>query len=233
MIFVVRLICLKHVPFEGPAAIADWAAARGHTLDCVEVHAGEPIPVPADFDLLVVMGGPMNIYEEARFPWLKEEKKLIRCAIEHGKRLFGVCLGAQLIADQLGASVTRAENPEIGWLPIERSEETPVGLPIPEQLTAYHWHGDRFTIPHEATHILKSVACHEQGFLFRDRVLGLQCHLETTPAAMEALVDACRHEITDAPYIQSLTRMRAEPQDTYTRMHGVLFELLDYLTSTC
>jgi GMP synthase-like glutamine amidotransferase len=182
--------------------------------------------------MLLVMGGPMNIHEESRFPWLKEEKQLIRCAIEHGKRLFGVCLGAQLMADQLGASVTRAKETEIGWFPVERSGETPSELPIPEQLIAYHWHGDRFAIPPGATHILKSVACHEQGFLFRDRVLGLQCHLETTPAAMEALIDACGNEITDAPYIQSPTRMRAEPPDTYARMHSVLFELLNSLEFT-
>lgn len=230
---VVRLICLKHVPFEGPAAIADWAAARGHKLDCVEVHAGEPVPAPADFDLLVVMGGPMNIYEESRFPWLRTEKKAIRRAMEEGKRLVGVCLGAQLIADQHGSPVTRAEKTEIGWFPVERATDCPAELPLPKELLAYHWHGDRFAIPPGATHVLRSAACREQGFLFEDRILGLQCHLETTPEAMDALITACRSEIKDGAYMQSAARMQAEPAETFAAMHAVLFELLDHLTYTC
>ena len=150
-----RLICLKHVPFEGPAAIADWARSRGHKLDCVDVYAGEPIPAPSELDLLFVMGGPMNIYEESRFPWLREEKKLIHAAIREGKGLVGVCLGAQLIADQLGAPVTRADETEIGWFSVKRRSDCPPDLPLPEELTAYHWHGDRFAIPRGADHILR------------------------------------------------------------------------------
>ena len=228
-----RLICFKHVPFEGPAAVTDWAQARGHKLDCVEVYAGEPIPAPREFDLLFVMGGPMNIYEESKFPWLREEQKAIHRAIEEGKGLVGVCLGAQLIADQLGGPVTRAEKAEIGWFPVKRAKDCPAELPLPEELVAYHWHGDRLAIPPGARHILQSAGCLEQGFLFESRILGLQCHLETNPAALAALIDACRSEITNGPCIQSAARMQAEPLQTYTSMHAVLFELLDHLASNC
>ena len=116
-----QLHYLQHVPFETIAGIGDWATSRGHTVSGTQLFA-EEFTHPGDFDFLVVMGGPMNIYEEAEYPWLAEEKAFIASAVEAGKLVLGVCLGAQLVADVLGGPVTPGPQPEIGWYPVELTE---------------------------------------------------------------------------------------------------------------
>lgn len=226
-----HIVCFKHVPFEGPAAIAKWAESRGHTLSCVEVYAGDPLPSHESYDMLVVMGGPMNIYEEDKYPWLAAEKAAIRAAIDSGKYAVGVCLGGQLIADVLGGPVSRGDEVEIGWLPIERTSDCPESVALPDSLRVYHWHGDTLAIPEGAAHIASSEGCSNQAFLFDGRVLGFQCHLETTRESMNALIEACADEITDGRFIQSAETMQAEPDATFEAMQAVLFEMLDQLMS--
>src|ERR1700758_1528507 len=113
-----RVHWLQHADFEDPGTLLPWLAANGHVAHGSRLHAGEALPAMDDFDALIAMGGPMNIYDHARCPWLVAEKALIRAAIEHGKRVLGICLGAQLIADQLGGRVTRNQETEIGWFPV-------------------------------------------------------------------------------------------------------------------
>jgi GMP synthase-like glutamine amidotransferase len=225
-----RIVCFKHVPFEGPAAFSNWAESRGHELKSVEVYRGDSLPSTQDYDMLLVMGGPMNIYQETQYPWLAAEKSAIREAIQAGKFAVGVCLGGQLIADVLGQPVTRGAEVEIGWFPIERAEDCPAALPLPESLRVYHWHGDTFEIPEGATRLFSSAGCLNQGFLFEERVLGLQCHLETTRESMSALIEACADEISEGRFTQSAEVMQAEPDGTFARMQSVLFALLDQMT---
>lgn len=226
-----RIVCNQHVAFEGPAAIAYWAHARGHRIDCIEVFRGASLPAPTDYEMLVIMGGPMNIYQESIHSWLTAEKAMIRDAIQAGKYLVGVCLGSQLIADQLGSPVFRAECAEMGWWPVARTRDCPQAFPCPETLRVFHWHGDTFELPPGARQLIASAGCACQGFLQGDRILGLQCHLEATPASVTALIDACGDEIREGRYSQPASAMRAEPQSTFDAMHEVLFQLLDVLTS--
>jgi GMP synthase-like glutamine amidotransferase len=114
-----RIQSFEHVPFEGPAALADWARARGHSLDRTRVFAGQPLPRVQDVDLLFVMGGPMSVHDEAACPWLAPEKAFLRQAVERGVRILGICLGAQMLAEALGGEVRRNPGPEIGWFPVE------------------------------------------------------------------------------------------------------------------
>jgi len=227
-----KLLCLKHIAFEGPGAIALWAQSRGHELVIESVFQNNPLPSPETFDALVVMGGPMNIYEDAIYPWLTKEKAYIRSAIAADKYVIGVCLGAQLIAHALGGKVTTGEHKEIGWFPIKLSADCPATLPLPDELRVLHWHGDTFEIPQGAHAIAQSEACANQGFLYRDRVLALQCHLEMTPQSLALLIAACSNELADAPYIQDAATMQAEPEATYEHMQGVLFEMLDALVAS-
>ena len=222
-----HIACFKHVSFEGPAAIATWAESRGHTIECVEVYTGAELPSLSAYDMLVVMGGPMNIYDEAQHPWLAAEKIAIRAAIDARKPVVGVCLGGQLIADVLGGPVTRGEHTEIGWFDIMRAQNRPEMPSLPNTLRVYHWHGDTFALPPEAQLLASSAGCRNQIYLYRDRVLGFQCHLETTPESMHALIEACADEIGEGRYIQSAEVMRQEPQETFTAMQQVLFQLLD------
>ncbi len=145
-----KLHYIQHVPFEGPANIGDWARSQGWSLSATHLYRGDKLPAPGEFDWLVVMGGPMNIYEEDQYPWLAAEKKSIGKAIEAGKIVLGVCLGAQLIADVLGGRVVRNEHKEIGWFPVSlRPEgvESPVFRSFPPEFQALHWHGDTFSLP--------------------------------------------------------------------------------------
>jgi len=118
-----RIQCLQHVNFEGPASIETWARERGLSMEKTDLSAGAALPGCDDFDWLVVMGGPMNVYEESAYPWLAGEKRLIGDAIGRGRLVLGVCLGAQLIASVLGAAVYRNSHREIGWFPVNRGED--------------------------------------------------------------------------------------------------------------
>ncbi|MFT6236210.1 MAG: GMP synthase (glutamine-hydrolyzing) [Lentimonas sp.] len=226
-----KILCLKHIAFEGPGTLALWALTRGHELEVSAVYQNQPLPGPETFDALLVMGGPMNIHEDALYPWLAKEKSYVRDAIAAGKYVIGVCLGAQLIADALGATVSKGANTEIGWFPIRPSTDCPDSLPLPDELRVLHWHGDTFEIPEGAQLIAFSHACENQGFFYQERVLALQCHLEMTPQSLALLIAASRNELVNARYIQDADRMLAEPDSTYEHMRSVLFAMLDALVA--
>ncbi|MBI5143255.1 MAG: type 1 glutamine amidotransferase [Nitrospirae bacterium] len=201
-----RIHSFEHVPFEGLAHIETWAMAGGHQITRTLFHAAQVPPPPADFDMLVVMGGPMNIYEHDQYPWLAAEKKAIADAIAAGKSVIGICLGAQLIADVLGGRVTRNAQKEIGWFPVELAPgavDSHLFRKFPKQFTAFHWHGDTFAIPPGATHVASSKACTNQAFEYDGRVVGLQFHLETSTESIRSLAGNCGDELVEGRFIQS------------------------------
>lgn len=225
-----RFLCLQHVPFEGPAALADWARTRGHRIDCHALYESAELPPLGEYDGLMIMGGPMNIYEEANYPWLAVEKSYIRSALESGHAIIGICLGAQLVADALGASVRPGPGPEIGWFPIHRTDTCPRDFPLPDELTVFHWHGDQFDLPEGTTPIAQTDVCPVQGFTDGTRILALQCHLEATPESVAALLSNCGEELHPGPHIMAADRLRSEPETTYRSMQRALFEILDQMT---
>jgi GMP synthase-like glutamine amidotransferase len=227
-----RIHCLQHVPFEGPAGIADWAASRGHSVTTTPVYDGAPPPDPSGFDWLVVMGGPMGVYDEEVHPWLAAEKACLRETIAAGKTVIGVCLGAQLLAQVLGARVYRNPVKEIGWFPVELTEAARECDPfafLPDQLTVYHWHGDTFDLPDGALHLARSEGCAHQAFLWGGRVLGLQFHLESTAVSVRDLVAHCADELVPGPYVQTAETMLAAAPEDYARLHAALTGILDRL----
>lgn len=227
-----RIQCLQHVPFEGPAAIADWAAERGHALTVTPVFEGASWPAAGAYDWLILMGGPMGVQDEADHPWLKQEKASLGEAIAAGKTIVGICLGAQLLAEALGAHVVRNRHKEVGWLPIELTEparDLELCRGLPTQLTVFHWHGDTFTLPPGAVHLAQSAACRHQIFLHGDRRLGLQCHLEATPDSVRDLVAQGAGELVAGPYVQEAATMLAAGPEYYRPIRQVLFDLLDRL----
>ncbi len=228
-----RIHCLTHVPFEGSAVIADWARRRGDTLSLTPVFEGQGLPRPTDFDWLIVMGGPMGVHDEAEHPWLAAEKRFLGEAIAAGKTVVGICLGAQLIAHALGAAVHPNPEREIGWFPIELTEagrsSSVLGF-LPDRIQVFHWHGDTFELPPGAIHLARSAACSQQVFLYDGRVLGLQCHLESTPEGVADLLAHCAEEIEPrSTSVQSAERMLAADAHDYARIHGALFGILDRL----
>ena len=227
-----RIHIFQHVPFEGPAGIESWADDKGHTLTTTRFFENDAPPNIDDLDWLVVMGGPMNIYEEDQYPWLKAEKAVLGKAISAGKTVIGICLGAQLIAAVLGAEVFRGEHKEIGWFPIELSpagEESEIFGFLPKRFPVFHWHGDTFTLPAGAVHLAQSEGCENQAFLYDGRVLGLQFHLESTPASVRDIVRHCRNEIVPAKYVQSADAMLFVPSTYFQRINEALFGIFERL----
>ena len=194
-----------------------WLRARGHTLSYTHFHAGGDPAASVNADWLIVMGGPMGVHDEAELPWLKAEKRALRAALDRGASVLGVCLGAQLMADVLGAPVTRNAHKEIGWHPVELSPEaqaTWLAGAFPGRFTPFHWHGDTFAIPAGAVPFGSSPACRNQGFLWSDRALALQFHPEVTPESLAALAEQCGDELDIAGgergrYVQDAATLRA------------------------
>jgi len=222
-----RLVWLQHVPFEGLGYIADWANSQGFTEQAVRLYAGDPLPAPGDADLLVVMGGPMSVAEEARYPWLAHEKVFIRAVIDHGTPVLGICLGAQLIAEVLGARVYPNAEKEIGWFPIHRSRDTEVAW-LPEEATVFHWHGDTFDLPEDAERLCSSEGCLNQAFVYQERIIGLQFHLEITAESARELVENGGHELVDGPYIQDAESLLAI--NGYQSINQIMENLLTSMT---
>jgi GMP synthase-like glutamine amidotransferase len=223
-----HILCLQHVPFETPSTIADWAIARRHALRIELMGEAVRLPRLADVDMLVLMGGPMSVHDTATLPWLEDEKQYLRRALALGKRVLGVCLGAQLIADALGAPVTRNRYREIGWFPLQRSEGLPDHLAalLPRSMNAFHWHGETFALPPGAVRLASSAACANQLFVIGDTVLGMQCHLEVTPEDAGELADACADELIDAPYVQDMKTITGQPQ-RFASANVALVKMLD------
>lgn len=200
-----RIHHLQHVSFEGLGTIESYFLRRGHQLSSTHLYMGHSLPSINEFDWLIVMGGPMGVYDEIKFPWLTEEKRFIQKSIRSGKVVLGICLGAQLIADVLGAKVFKNEYHEIGWFPIERTIDTNksiLGDVFPKTLDVFHWHGDTFEIPRGAHLLASSEACRNQGFIIEDRVVGLQFHLETTRDSAALLIENCRNELDRSKFVQ-------------------------------
>ena len=228
-----RIHSFQHVPFEDLAYIDRWATANGAATTTTRFHENDPLPALTDFDFLVILGGPMNVYEQDRYPWLAAEKKFIGHAIAAKKSVLGICLGAQLIADVLGGTVTRNAHTEIGWYPVtltDAGKQTSAFRGFPSEWMAFHWHGDTFSIPPGAVHAAGSAACANQAFVYQERVVGLQCHLEYTPESIETMIREDGTALVAGSYIQSADQLLQSAHATteLNQRMGMLLENLIY-----
>jgi GMP synthase-like glutamine amidotransferase len=179
-----RALVLQHIECEPPGAYEDVLHERGWELERVELDEGEALPDWRAFDAVVAMGGPMSVNDEDVLPWLREEKQLIATAVRAGVPFFGACLGVQLLASSLGASVFAGPAPEIGLLPVrltEAARSDPVFAGLPDELLTFQWHGDTFELPPGATLLAGSPAYANQAFRFGTHAYGVQFHLEVSP----------------------------------------------------
>jgi GMP synthase-like glutamine amidotransferase len=204
---------------------------KGYLLTATHLYLGQKLPSPASIDWLIVMGGPMGVFDEQEYPWLVQEKAFIKSAIDAGKMVLGICLGAQLIADVMGARVYRNNYREIGWFPIEESEsakKTALSAVLPLGLEVFHWHGDTFDIPKGSVLLASSEACQNQGFIAENRIVGLQFHLETTMASATALIEHCGNELDDSKYVQTAYEIMSKPK-RFHEINNVMGTLLEKL----
>ncbi len=226
-----RLHYLQHVSFEGPAAIATYATARGWRIAGSHPYRGDPLPELEDFDLLVAMGGPMSVNDETKLSWLVPEKRLVRAAVHAGKSVLGVCLGAQMIASAMGARVYRAEK-EIGWFPVQRVTQEGLGAELPETFVPLHWHGETFDLPLGAIRLAETDAVPNQAFQLGARTLGLQFHLEATSESVELMAQHVADEIeSGGRHQQPPEAIRDRTPAACRPAHELLWALLDQLAT--
>ncbi len=223
-----RLQSLQHEPFEDLANIEVWAKDKGHSISRTLLFNNEELPDISEFDWLIIMGGSMNIYDEGKYPWLKNEKNFIAEAIANKKIVLGVCLGSQLAADVIGGKVTKNKYKEIGCFPVSLTREAKSSLifsTLPSTFNAFHWHSDTFKIPPGAIRIAESKGCTNQAFEY-GRVIGLQFHLEYSVESINLMFHNCCGEIVCGQYIQNQDEIISH-YDNVQETQSILNLLLD------
>lgn len=219
----------QHVPFEGLGSIEDWAVEKGHPVTVTRFYETFKLPDLVAIDWLIVLGGPLGVNDEQNFPWLKTEKEFIRQAIKANKVVIGICLGAQLIAQVLGAKVYKNKFTEIGWFPVEVFETAEKTNLLQNKITVFHWHGDSFDIPAGAVLAASSEACINQAFRYGKKVLGLQFHLEVTKQSIAKMIEHEGHELIPDIFVQSAEQI-VTLQDKYLKQNNkAMFFILDHL----
>jgi GMP synthase-like glutamine amidotransferase len=233
-----RVHVLQHVPFEDIGSISTWLVARDAEVEYTRFYeSASSLPPSEKLDLVIAMGGPMSVNDESTSPWLRIEKRFIREVIERGVPIVGICLGAQLIAGSLGARVRACREKEIGWFEIEAVEtggsvsgSDPV-FRFPERAEVFHWHGEAFDLPDGAVLLARSAACANQAFQIGSAI-GLQFHLETTPESLGLLIDNCRDELIDGPFIQTEDAMLSAPFEAFININRHMDEVLSHITDS-
>lgn len=197
-----KILVLQHHRIETLGTIADALDGARLSCDFVRTFAGDPVPHNiAGLDALVVMGGPMGVYEADRHPFIRDEIALIRAAIGNNKPVLGVCLGSQLLAASLGATVRPGRAKELGWHPVGLSPEgkkDPLTRGAPETFGAFHWHGDVFDLPEGAVALASSEMTPIQAFRHGENAYGFLFHMEVTTEAVATMVREFADEVREA-----------------------------------
>lgn len=178
-----NVLIIKHVDIEGPGLVGDCLKEENIPHRIINLETGDHFPKVDDLSHLVILGGGMNVYEEDRYPFLKNEDLFIKEAIQRGKSVLGISLGSQLIAKALGAKVFKAPLKEIGWYNVSLTEEgsrDPLFSILPKTFPVFQWHEDTFEIPKGAKLLATSTAIPSQAFRYGENAYGLQFHLEVT-----------------------------------------------------
>jgi len=175
-----RVLVIQHSAADSLAGAASVISELGHEIITVRIDRHHPIPESADCDAMIMLGGPYPLTVENRPDWIANEQDLVRRYMDAGKRILGICLGAQILASAMGAPVRRNPQPELGWHSVRRTAvpASTVDASLPSQMTVFQWHRDTFDIPHGAKHLYESDGCRNQAFSVGEHVYGLQFHLE-------------------------------------------------------
>jgi GMP synthase-like glutamine amidotransferase len=227
------LIC-KNIEAEGPGTIEDFLNGKNIAYTILELSKTAYIPDPAEFDTLLMMGGPMSVNEEDLYPYIKKEEKLVRDFIAQDKRVLGVCLGAQIMAKALGSKVYKGAEKEIGWYDIDITEEGlrddrivslaahPQAGDIWRKFKVFHWHGETFDIPNGAARLASSALYPNQAFRYGQNAYAFQFHIEVRKAM---IYEWLKNEAVDLQKIKDETE---KLYNVYTarayNFYGVFFQ---------
>lgn len=194
-----KVLIIKHIDIEGPGTIAEFLDDENIPYEVIDIFNGESLPDSlSNTSAILVLGGPMNVYEEDKYPFLKDENEFLKEAIEKDLPTLGFCLGAQLIAKAKGATVKKAPEKEIGWFKISLNSNglnDPLFQGFPDEIDVFQWHGDTFEIPEGAHKLAESELCPNQAFRIGNNIYGLQFHVEVTEKMIQQWLDAYKDEI--------------------------------------
>lgn len=223
-----RIEFFQHVAFEDPGCIANWAKYRGHQLSYTLFYDPFHLPDPDNFDMLVVMGGPMSVNDTSQHPYLTKEIEFIGQCIEKKKLVLGICLGSQLIIRATGGAVFPSGIKEIGWFFVKMLDSF---LSINketgnDELTVFHWHGDTYHLPEGAKRLARSEAIENQAFLVEKHVLGIQFHFEVMENNVNAMLLHCANELTEGKYIQTKEEINAGKKYISSN-NKIMYRILD------
>ena len=178
------ILIIKHVDVEGPGTIEEYFQNQGFELKTIELDKDDPLP--RDFngiEAVISMGGPMNVYEEDKYPFLRDEDFLLKRAIKEEIPFLGVCLGSQLIVKAYGAKVTKSPVKEVGWFKVRLEndgQQDPLFQGLDGEIDVFHWHEDMFEIPSSAKRLATADGCPNQAVKIGPCAYGLQFHVEVT-----------------------------------------------------
>ncbi|MHB8836492.1 MAG: type 1 glutamine amidotransferase [Candidatus Methylomirabilia bacterium] len=181
-----RTLVIMHVENEGPGVFGELLQAAGAEVRVARLHLGDALPEPGALDAVLSLGGPMNVYEEERYPFLRDETRFLRAAVDRDLPVLGICLGAQMLAKAAGAPVTKNHVEEVGWGTVRLTfagQADPLFRGLPATLPVFQWHGDTFGVPEGGALLATGDVCRNQAFRFR-RSYGLQFHLEADRALL-------------------------------------------------
>lgn len=225
-----RVHVLQHAPFEGLGNIENWLQKQGATISYTRLYETAEFPTVDQLDLIIALGGPMSVNDEAELPWLIPEKHFIAQAIKKGVAVLGICLGAQLIASASGKRVYPGPEKEIGWHPIQGTDHSSSTFNFPSTVHVLHWHGETFGLPDGAVNLAKSVVCMNQAFQLGRRVIGLQFHMEMTRESVETMLVHCADDLTEGNFVQSAHVIRSASSERFSALEQLMAELLSYIT---
>lgn len=231
-----KLHMIVHEAFEGPGAIETWAKNNNYSISYTHLYQGDVLPEFCEFDCLIIGGGPQNpstTLKECKHFDAKKEQALIFKAINQNKYVLGICLGAQLIGEALGAAFEKSPFKEIGVFDIKLTDDAkkdPIFSNFPQQFPVGHWHSDMPGLTDNAKILAKSEGCPRQIVRYSEKVYGFQCHFEFEKDNIEALIDNCADELIESGvFIQTEAQLRS---NDYQNINLLLFTFLDYMAET-
>ena len=187
-----RIHCFQHVAFENPGTILEWISNNNYSISYTKFYEADfQLPEMSTFDVLLVLGGFMNVNEEIKFPWLIAEKNFIKNTIDAGKKIVGICLGSQLISAVLGAKVYQGNEKEIGFFPVDFSQEALSSHffnHFKNPYSLFHWHGLTFDLPMNAQLIASSSVYKNQSYIIDNQILAMQFHLEMNANTLQEML---------------------------------------------
>ena len=225
-----KVLIFQHAEGEWIGSMESWFTQKQAELTTVYLYRGESAPAITHYDWLLIMGGPMSAYDEANYPWLKEEKNIIQKAIAQNKKVLGICLGAQLIASALGATVKPNTQSEIGWFEVTRTND--IASWLPEHFNPLSWHGDIVELPSGAVAFAKSDATPCQGFQWGERVFALQFHLEADIGTAACFLSLESNGLPAGDFVQSEATLLNDA-DGVAESRLVMHRLLDRIYDAC